>query len=153
MNNNIGSDLYHQLIDAWNHRDASKFSALFMDDSICIGFDGSEMNGKNVILLQLSKIFTDHPTARYVTIIRKTQMLANDVVLVRAHVGMIPPGKHDIDPAKNAIQVMIARIQGNSGKILLFQNTPAQYHGRPEAQNELTAELQKTADAAFGVAG
>jgi uncharacterized protein (TIGR02246 family) len=146
MDQNVGANLYNQLIEAWNHRDAGKFSKLFSDASICIGFDGSEMNGRNAILSQLSEIFANHPTARYVTIIRETKMLANDIALVRAHVGMIPPNGNKIDSSKNAIQIMIARINDNAAEIISFQNTPAQYHGRSEAQVELTTELQKVAD-------
>jgi uncharacterized protein (TIGR02246 family) len=146
MDQIVGVNLYNQLIEAWNHRDAGKFSKLFSEASICIGFDGSEMNGRSAIFSQLSEIFANHPTARYVTIIRETKMLANDVVLVRAHVGMIPPNGHKIDSSKNAIQILIARILDNTQEIISFQNTPAQYHGRPEAQIELTAELQKVAD-------
>ena len=63
--------LYKELIDAWNRCDAFKFSSLFLDDATCIGFDGSDMKGKEVIYSQLSKIFSDHDTARYVTIVRE----------------------------------------------------------------------------------
>jgi hypothetical protein len=32
------------------------------------------------------------------------------------------------------------------GRIVLFQNTPAQFHGRPELVEEMTRELQAVAD-------
>jgi uncharacterized protein (TIGR02246 family) len=134
--------LYNQLIDAWNKRDASKFASSFTDDSICIGYDGSEMFGKQEILSSLSGIFKEHPTAKYVTIIRETKNFRDNLFLVRSHVGMLPPGKTIIDQTKNAIQVMIARIENNAAQIILFQNTPAQYHGRPELLEKLTQELQ-----------
>lgn len=138
--------LYNNLIEAWNQRDASAFATLFGDDSICIGFDGSEMKGKSEIFSQLDKIFSNHETARYVAIIRETKSLTNNVMLVRADVGMIPPNKNKIDPSKNAIQVMIGRFEEKICQILLFQNTPAQFHGRPEAQKQLTEELQEVAN-------
>ncbi|MEJ1237356.1 SgcJ/EcaC family oxidoreductase [Chryseolinea sp. T2] len=138
--------LYQRLIEAWNKRDASAFSECFADDSICIGFDGSEMAGKATILKQLSQIFNDHKTATYVTIVRDVKMLTDDVFLLHAQVGMIQPGKSTIEPSMNAIQLMVAADHQGVAKISSFQNTPAQYHGRPEMQKQLTEELQKVAD-------
>jgi uncharacterized protein (TIGR02246 family) len=124
MDTTTGRILYSQLIDAWNNKDASAFASLFTDDATCIGFDGSEMHGKREILSSLSAIFKDHPTARYVTIICEIKNLDGKLVSVRAHVGMMPPGKASIDETKNAIQVMVATISNGIGRIILFQNTP-----------------------------
>jgi uncharacterized protein (TIGR02246 family) len=149
MNSETALTLYKHLIDAWNTRNADQFAELFSQDAICIGFDGSEMTGKSEIRSQLSGIFNDHPTASYITLIRETKELAGNVVMIRAHVGMIPPGKKKIDPKKNAVQVTTARISGRSGEIILFQNTPAQYHGRAEDQKILTRQLQNEFDKAM----
>ena len=138
--------LYRQLIDAWNNRNASAFGSLFSDDGICIGYDGSEMFGTQEISSSLAAIFRDHPTAKYVSIIRDTKNLGNNLQLVRAHVGMLPPNRSTIDGSKNAIQILVARIDKGTARIILFQNTPAQYHGRPEMQEKLTRELQQAAD-------
>jgi uncharacterized protein (TIGR02246 family) len=146
MDITAGQNLYYQLIEAWNDRNAQSFANLFADDSICIGFDGTEMFGNQEILSSLSKIFKDHLTAKYVSLIRETKRLNNNMVLVRAHVGMLLPNASRIAPDRNAIQVMVAHIENNSSPILLFQNTPAQFHGRPEAQEKFTLELQKVAD-------
>lgn len=146
MDTSKAQRLYNQLIDAWNNRDALTFANCFTGNSICIGFDGSEMFGETEILSNLSKIFKDHPTARYVTIVREVRELPGDMALVRAHVGMIPSNKFSVEPGKNAVQVMIAGIDNGIEKIILFQNTPAQLHGRPEAQEKLTRELQQAAD-------
>jgi uncharacterized protein (TIGR02246 family) len=146
MDVNQGNVLYHKLIDAWNHRDATAFANLFAIESICVGYDGSEMNGRNSIAAELSKIFAGHETARYVAIVRETKLLANDTVLLRAHVGMIQPNQTKVESNRNAIQIMIARLQNRSGEIISFQNTPAQYHGRPDDLATLTAELQQMAD-------
>jgi len=142
----IVENLYEQLIDAWNDRNAPSFGALFDDDGICIGYDGSEMFGQPAISNTLAAIFKDHVTAKYVTIIRETKKLDDNVQLLRAHVGMIPPDKTIVDGSKNAIQVVVARIHKGAGRIILFQNTPAQYHGRPEMVENLTHELQQVAD-------
>jgi len=146
METTTAKDLYDQLINAWNNRDASTFANLFANDGICIGYDGSEMHGSDEISSSLSAIFQNHPTAKYVSIVREIKSLDNDVCLVRAHVGMLPPGKTTVDSTKDAIQVMIAKEDNDAWKIILFQNTPAQYHGRPEALEKLTHELQETAD-------
>jgi uncharacterized protein (TIGR02246 family) len=146
METTTGQSSYNQLIDAWNSRDALAFANLFSDDSICIGFDGSEMFGRQEILSSLSNIFKDHPTAKYVSIIRETKMLSDNTVLVRAHVGMLPPDASRIASDRNAIQIMIARVENSSTQIILFQNTPAQFHGRPALQEKLTLDLQKVAE-------
>ena len=52
--------------------------------------------------------------------------------------------RSDLDPAVNSIQGMIARREG-TWQIELFQNTPAAFHGRPEASAALTRELQDVA--------
>ena len=77
---------------------------------------------------------------------REVKSLDDHAVLVRAHVGMIPPNGRKIDPSKNAVQAMIACVSETGLAISLFQNTPAQYHGRPEAVEALTDELQRAAD-------
>ncbi|MEO8552839.1 MAG: hypothetical protein ABI678_22830 [Kofleriaceae bacterium] len=63
-------------------------------------------------------IFASHPTAAYVTIIRSTDA---GLGLLRADVGMIPPGQTALKAEVLARQVMLAR----DGKVELFQNTPA----------------------------
>ena len=64
------------------------------------------------------------------------------MALLTAIVGMVPPGKADIDPAVNAIQSLVAVKEGEVWHIALFQNTPAQFHGRPELSENLTRELR-----------
>jgi hypothetical protein len=56
---------------------------------------------------------------------------------------MIPPEQKNINPATNAVQTIIAIKKDNLWKIDLFQNTPAQFHGRPEMVGELTRELNE----------
>jgi hypothetical protein len=43
---------------------------LFTDDGYVVGFDGSEMNGREEIQRGLAAIFADHETGRYVAKIR-----------------------------------------------------------------------------------
>jgi uncharacterized protein (TIGR02246 family) len=112
-----------------------------------IGFDGSLMNSPEAITASLTQIFANHATAAYITLVRKIYFITEDVVMLRAAVGMVPPGKDDINPAVNAIQTLIAFKEEEVWKIASFQNTPAAYHGRPELSealsNELRAQLKK----------
>ena len=135
-------DLYHNLLDAWNRRDAAGFAQLFAADGSIVGFDGSAINGRANIEGHLRPIFADHPTATYVSKIREIRFLSVETALLRAVVGMIPPGQHDINPATNAIQSLVAVQQDGVWRIALHHNTPAQFHGRPDEAAALTAELR-----------
>ena len=89
------------------------------------------------------RIFEHHQPAAFVGIVREVRQLTNDVELLRAVAGMVPPGHDDINPAVNAIQSLIAVRQGGEWKLALFQNTPAQFHGRPELLDALTEDLRR----------
>lgn len=117
-------------------------ASLFVDDANVVGFDGSQMDGKAAIEAELGRIFADHRTAAYVAKVRKVRFLSGDVAVLRAVVGMVPPGGSDINPATNAIQSLVALRDGDQWRLTLFQNTPAQFHGRPELSDALTKELR-----------
>jgi uncharacterized protein (TIGR02246 family) len=133
--------LYRQLLDAWNARDAAAFADLFSDDGSVVGFDGSPMNGCEEIASTLQAIFGSHPTARYVAKVREVRRLAAGVLLVRSVVGMVPPGKEELNPAVNAMQSLVAVGRGAAMRIALLHNTPAAFHGRPELAAQHTREL------------
>jgi uncharacterized protein (TIGR02246 family) len=135
--------LYHDLLDCWNRRNPQAMAALFADDGNLVGFDGSTVNGRSDIEAHLRPIFADHPTSKYVSKIREVRFLKPDLALVRAVVGMVPPGKSDINPAVNAIQSLVAVRENGRWRVALFQNTPAQFHGRPELAQQLTEELRQ----------
>lgn len=135
--------LYQQLMECWNERRAGAYAALFAEDGNVIGFDGSQYSGRGAIETEISRIFADHPTARYVWIIREVRFLAPDVATLRAVVGMVPPGQSDLNPAANAIQTLVSVQQAGRWQIVVFQNTPAQFHGRPEVAQQLTDELRR----------
>ncbi len=133
--------LYGNLLGCWNKRDSSGFAALFVEDANVIGFDGSQMNGRVEIGGMLSQIFTDHQTASYVSKVREVRFLGPNVAILRAAVGMVPHGQTEINPALNAIQTLVAVKLDGQWRIALFQNTPAQFHGRPDLVQALTEEL------------
>jgi uncharacterized protein (TIGR02246 family) len=134
-------DLYTRLLTAWNERNAEDYAALFAADGAAIGFDGSEMRAGQIVD-QLSPIFKDHPTAAYVAKVRDVRSLGPDSAMLRAIVGMVPPGQHQLNPAVNALQTLVAEREDGSWRIVLFQNTPAQHHGRPDLVERHTADLQ-----------
>ena len=43
----------------------------------------------------------------------------------------------------NTVQTLLAKRHAQGWRIVLLQNTPARYHGRPEAAKALTAELRE----------
>lgn len=136
-------DLYHGMLTGWNEQNSKAIGALYTDDANVVGFDGSMMNGKSEIESTMAQIFADHQTASYVGIVREIRFLTADVAILRAVSGMIPPGQHDINPAVNTIQTLIAHDTQDGWKIALYHNTPAQFHGRPEAVEALSNELRQ----------
>jgi len=135
--------LYQQLLDSWNRRDADAFASSFAEDAHVIGFDGSQMAGQAEISSTLRQIFADHPTGTYVSKVRDVRLLSPGVALLRAVVGMVPHGRSDIEPALNAHQTLVAIRQDDRWRITLFQNTPAQFHGRLDLVQQLTEELRQ----------
>ncbi|MEK4384522.1 SgcJ/EcaC family oxidoreductase [Solibacillus sp. FSL W7-1464] len=135
--------LYNALIDAWNRRDAKGMSDQFAEQGVQIGFDGSKLIGKAEILAHLTPIFEEHPTAPFITKVKDVRSLGTDAAILHAIAGMIPSGKSDIEPAVNAHQTMVAVKKNTGWQVELFQNTPAQFHGRPELVEKMTKELRQ----------
>jgi uncharacterized protein (TIGR02246 family) len=137
------SSLYRRLIEGWNARDANAMASLLGSDALVIGFDGSQMSGAGEVRAELGRIFADHETATYVTKVRSVNPLGADAALLHAVAGMVPPGGSEIMPERNAVQVVVAHREVDSWTVALFQTTPAEFHGRPDLVEALTAELAK----------
>jgi uncharacterized protein (TIGR02246 family) len=135
--------LYRKLLERWNERDADGMADLFDADGNTVGFDGSQLNGRAEIATEMSQIFASHPTGAYVCKVREIRLLSAEVALLRAVVGMVPSGQVDINPAVNAVQSLVAAKTDGGWRIASFQNTPAQFHGRPEMAQRLTEELRR----------
>jgi uncharacterized protein (TIGR02246 family) len=135
--------LYRRMLDGWNARDADAYATAFGEDGEAVGFDGSEMSGRAEIADTLRRIFADHPTAAYVAKVRGVCFLAPEVAILRAIVGMLPPGSTDLNPQVNALQTVVAAKGDGEWRIVLLQNTPAQFHGQPELVQQMTQELQE----------
>jgi uncharacterized protein (TIGR02246 family) len=135
--------LYQKLINAWNNRDAQGMADQYTEQGVQIGFDGSKVIGREEIFSHLHPIFEHHPTAPYITKVKEIRPLGTDAAILYAIAGMIPLGKTDIEPAVNAHQTLVAVKKDNDWRIELFQNTPAQFHGRPELVEQMTEELRR----------
>ncbi len=135
--------LYRGWLDSWNKRSAKDMASLCADDGNVVGFDGSTMNGRAEIESNLRQIFADHLTAPYVGKVRDVRFLTPEVAVLRGVAGMVPPGQSDLNPAVNTIQTLVAAKRDGRWSIALFQNTPAQFHGRPELVQQMTEELRQ----------
>jgi uncharacterized protein (TIGR02246 family) len=135
--------LYTNILDAWNARDAAAFAAQFTENGSTVGFDGSQLDGRAAIATELGRIFAHHTPATYVGKVREVRPLGGSATLLRAVAGMVPPGKSEIMPERNAVQSLVAVLDGGVPKAALYQNTPARFDGRPQLAEELTAELNE----------
>jgi len=135
--------LYRQLLSAWNRRNPEAIAELFDDDGIAIGFDGSEHDGRTQIAAVHKQIFDDHNTGAFVGKVRDVRFLTPGVAVLSAVAGMVLPGQSDLDPDRNSVQTLVAVYRDAQWRVAVFQNTPAQYHGRPEKAQSLTGELRR----------
>jgi len=85
--------LYRQILEGWNTRNPQAFAAPFAEDGEVIGFDGSQMSGRTEIAATLQQIFAEHVTAPYVSKVRSVRGLSPEASVLRAIVGMVPPGQ------------------------------------------------------------
>lgn len=134
--------LYRAILAGWNADDADGFAAPFAEDGEVVGFDGSEIAGRAQIAEQMARVFAGHATGTYVGIVRDVRRLGDDAALLRAVSGVVPAGEDDLKPELNAIQSLVACRREESWQVVLYHNTPAQFHGRPELVEALTEELR-----------
>jgi uncharacterized protein (TIGR02246 family) len=135
--------LYRQCLDGWNKRNADAMAEPFSEDAELIGFDGSQYLGKEEMVSNLRQIFADHPTAPYVAKVKSVRFLSPETAVLRAIAGMVPPGQTEINPKVNTHHTVIAAKIEGKWRIALYQNTPAQFHGRPELVQQMTEELRQ----------
>lgn len=135
--------IYHDLLASWTKRDAKAFAALFHKNGSLVGFDGSQVNGKDEILEHLTEIFGNHKTPAMIGKLLELKKLSHDSFVLRAVAGLIPDGQKDINPALNSIQSLVAAKEDGKWVIHLFQNTPAAFHGRPDLVESLSQDLRK----------
>jgi uncharacterized protein (TIGR02246 family) len=140
--------LYEQLIAGWNAHDGEAMAEPFAEDGMVIGFDGTVSSGRQTIGTEMASIFADHETGRYAVKVQSVRALGPRAVILRAIAGLVPPGQTAINAQTNSHQTVVAEAEDGQWRIVLFQNTPAQFHGRPELVEDMTRDLQAVADAA-----
>ncbi len=136
-------DLYAAILAGWNRADAAAFAAPFAEDGEVIGFDGSPVCGRARIAEAMNAIFRDHKTGSYVGVVRHVRDVGDGAALLRAVSGVVPAGSHDINPDLNAVQSHVAERHAEGWRVVLYHNTPAAFHGRPDEADALSAELRQ----------
>jgi uncharacterized protein (TIGR02246 family) len=136
--------LYQQLMDGWNKGSGEAFAAPFADDGDLVGFDGTHLKGRKQIVSFHQQLFNSYVKgSRLVGKVRKVRFLTPNVALMHVVGGTIMASQTDIDPERNSVLTLVA-MKDNKGEWCLaaFQNTRAQYFGRPEQAQALTEELR-----------
>jgi uncharacterized protein (TIGR02246 family) len=136
-------ELYRRLLDGWNRDSAEDFAAAFAEDGEIVGFDGSQNSGREEIAAEIGRIFADHETGTYVGKVREVRPLGSDAAVLSAVAGVVPAGQSDLEPKLNSVQALVAERRHGEWQVVLYQNTPAQFHGRPELVEGLTEELRQ----------
>jgi uncharacterized protein (TIGR02246 family) len=136
--------LYQQLMDGWNKGSGEAFAAPFAEDGDLVGFDGTHLNGQKEIVSFHQRLFNSYVKgSRLVGKVRKVRFLTSNVALMHEVGGTIMAGQTDIDPERNSVQTLVA-MKDSKGewRLAAFQNTRAQYFGRPDQAQALTEELR-----------
>ncbi len=136
LNQRKVSSVYKHLLEAWNNQNARGMADLFADD-------GSQSVGQAEIFVNLEPISKHHRTAQFVSKVRSVRFLSQDVAILRAIAGMVPPRQSDINPSVNTHHTLVVQEINGEWKIKLYQNSPAQFHGRPELVEQMTEELRQ----------
>lgn len=69
-------------------------------------------------------------------------LIAPDVAL-HAIGGTVMPGESEVDPERNSVQTLVAVKRDGTWQLAAFQNSRAQFLGRPDEAQALTAELRQ----------
>jgi hypothetical protein len=73
--------------------------------------------------------------------------VAPQTPVLRAVARVVPAGQSDLRPELNSIQAAVFAERDRQWRIVLLQNTPAQFHGRPELVDALTEQLREVRQA------
>jgi uncharacterized protein (TIGR02246 family) len=134
--------LYFSLLQRWNSQDAAGMAALFTPGGAVVGFDGTQLEGREAIEASMREVFGHHQTPAFIATVRSVRIVDRFAIL-RAVAGMVAPGQQDLNPELNTIQTVIASNSDGPWRVELFQNTPAALHERPQERERLTAELRE----------
>jgi hypothetical protein len=105
-----------------------------------VGFDGSQLDGRDAIRSELARIFADHVDGdlRRQGARGARPRPGRDAAARRRRHGAA--GKSALMPERNAVQSLVA-VTGETAqpRIAMYQNTPARFDGRPQLGEQLTA--------------
>jgi uncharacterized protein (TIGR02246 family) len=137
--------LYFQMIDGWNKGNGDDFAAPFAEDGDLVGFDGTHLKGRQEIASFQQQLFdTLLKGSHLVGKVRSVSFLTTDVAVMHAVSGRVMTGQSDIEPERNSIHTLVAiKRGGGEWRLAAFQNTRAQFIGRPEEFQALTEELRR----------
>jgi uncharacterized protein (TIGR02246 family) len=137
-------NLYQRTIDGWNKASGDAFAAPYTGDSDFIGFDGTYMKGRQEIASFHQMLFDRFLRgSRLIGKVRSIRFVTVDVAIMIAVGGTVMAGQSDIEPERNSIHTIVAVKRNNNWYFTAFQNSRAQYIGRPEAVQVLTEELRQ----------
>ena len=134
--------LYVRYLAGWNQRSGVTVSSVFADDGEMIDLDGTLRSGRLTIAADMRRLFSERATPSFVGIVRSVRSLTEEVAVLHAVAGMVPPGTETLEPALHTVHTLTAVEDAGRWKIALLQSTPARYGGRADAVAALTAELE-----------
>ena len=138
--------LYFQMIDGWNKGNGHLFAAPFAEDADLVGFDGTHLKGRHEIASFHQRLFdTFVKGSRLIGKVRNVCFLTPDIAIMHSLGGTILAGQSDIETERNSVHTIVAKKDNVSSqwRIVAFQNTRAQYIGRPDMVQALTEELRQ----------
>ena len=144
--------LYQQMIDGWNKSNGNDFAAPFDENCDFIAFDGTHFKRRQEIATFHQWLFDGFLRgSRLVGKIRSVRFLTPDVAIIHGVGGTVLAGKTDIEPERNSVHTLVAikkqQKEKDTGetewRLIAFQNSRAQYIGRPEQSDALTEELRQ----------
>lgn len=139
---NVIHTLYQQTIDGWNTGSGDAFAAPYTDDSDFVGFDRTYLKGRQQIASFHQMLFDKFLKGScLIGKIRSIRFVTNDIAIMIAVGGTVMAGQSDIEPERNSIHTIVAVKRDSSNwYFTAFQNSRAQYIGRPEESQAFTSE-------------
>lgn len=136
--------LLRQLLDGWNQGSGDAFAAPFAEDADFVGFDGTYFKGRQEIASFHKMLFERILVGtRLIGKVRSVRLLTPEVALMCAVGGTVMQGQSDLDPDRNSVQTLVAIKREGDWKLAAFQNSRAQFIGRPELATKLAEELRR----------
>jgi uncharacterized protein (TIGR02246 family) len=115
-----------------------------------VRFDGTHLKGRQEIASFHQQFFDKFLKGSHlVGKVRSIRFLTPDVAVMHAVGGTGMAGQFDIDPDRNSVHTLVAMKRGGDGGdsskwcFAAFQNTRANYMGRPEESQAVTDELRQ----------